>query len=40
VRKDEEHRKVGIDRRQSIDTGGVNVFVVRAEDLILSKLSW
>ena len=40
VRKDEEYRKVEFDRRQSIDIGGVNVFVVRPEDLILSKLSW
>lgn len=40
VRKDEEYRKVEFDRRQSVDIGGVNVFVVRPEDLILSKLSW
>lgn len=40
VRKDEEYRKVEFDRRQSIDIGGVSVFVVRPEDLILSKLSW
>ena len=40
VRKDEEYRKVEFDRRQSVDIDGVNVFVVRPEDLILSKLSW
>ena len=40
VRKDEEYRQVEFDRRQSIDIGGVNVFVVRPEDLILSKLRW
>ena len=40
VRKDEEYRKVEFGRRQSIDIGGVNVFVVKPEDLILSKLSW
>ena len=40
VRKDEEYRQVEFDRRQSVDIGGVNVFVVRPEDLILSKLTW
>lgn len=40
VRKDEEYRRVEFGRRQSIDIGGVGVFVVRPEDLILSKLSW
>ena len=40
VRKDEEYRKLEFERRQSIDIGGVNVSVVRPEDLVLSKLSW
>jgi len=40
VRKDEEYRKVEFGRRQSINIGGMSVFVVRPEDLILSKLSW
>ena len=40
VRKDDEYRKVEFDRRQSVDIGDVPVFVVRPEDLILSKLSW
>lgn len=40
VRKDEDYREVEFGRRQSIDIGGVSVFVVRPEDLILSKLSW
>jgi hypothetical protein len=40
VRKDEEYRELEFGRRQSIDIGDVSVFVVRPEDLILSKLSW
>ena len=40
VRRNEEYRKVEFDRRQSVDIGGTSVFVVRPEDLLLSKLSW
>ncbi len=40
VRKDVEYRKLEFERRQSIDIGGMNVSVVRPEDLVLSKLSW
>ncbi|MFH1865730.1 MAG: hypothetical protein ABIK85_07590 [Candidatus Eisenbacteria bacterium] len=40
VLKEEEYRRVEFGRRQRIDLGGVGVFVVRPEDLILSKLSW
>jgi hypothetical protein len=40
VRKDAEYRKLEFERRQSIDIGGVDVSVVRPEDLVLSKLSW
>jgi hypothetical protein len=40
VRKEEEYRRVEFGRRQRIDVAGFSVFVVRPEDLILSKLSW
>jgi hypothetical protein len=40
VRKEEEYRRVEFERRQRIDVAGFGVFVVRPEDLILSKLSW
>jgi hypothetical protein len=40
VRKEQEYRRVEFERRQKLELGGVSVFVVRPEDLILSKLSW
>jgi hypothetical protein len=40
VRKESEYRKLEFGRRRRIDLGGLSVFVVRPEDLILSKLSW
>jgi predicted nucleotidyltransferase len=40
VRKNEAYRIEEFSRRQQIDIEGVSVFVVAAEDLMLSKLVW
>jgi len=40
VLRNEEYRRVEFKRRQIVDVGGVDVSVVRPEDLILSKLIW
>lgn len=40
VLKDEEYRRIEFRRRQSVEIGGLEVSVVRPEDLILSKLVW
>jgi hypothetical protein len=40
IRKDEPYRVVEFGRRRRIDTGGFEVCVVSAEDLVLSKLAW
>jgi len=40
VRKNEEYRKEEFSRRQKVSVGDMTIFVVSAEDLILSKLIW
>jgi hypothetical protein len=40
VRKNEEYRKEEFSRKQIADFGGMPVYVVAPEDLILSKLVW
>lgn len=41
IRKDLEYRKVEFDRRQKFELdGGIKIFAVSPEDLILSKLEW
>ena len=40
VRKDEQYRKLEFKRRRTFDVDGTPIFVVAAEDLILSKLKW
>ena len=40
VRKSTEFRQVEFGRRQAVDMGGVDTWIVSREDLILSKLVW
>jgi len=40
IRKDEEYRREEFARRQKVVIGDMTIFVVSAEDLILSKLVW
>jgi hypothetical protein len=40
VRKDSEYRLVEFQRRRRLSLGGVNVWLVSPEDLLLSKLAW
>lgn len=40
VRKDSEFRQVEFARRQPVNLGGVETWIVSREDLILSKLGW
>lgn len=40
VRKSAEYRRVEFDRRQPVQLGGVQTWIVSREDLILSKLVW
>ena len=40
IRKNEQYRIEEFARRQIVEIGGVSVYVVSAEDLILSKLVW
>lgn len=40
VLKKEAFRKTEFKRRQAVDFSGINVFVVSAEDLLISKLMW
>lgn len=40
VRKDTEYRKLEFDRRRSIIFEGIEINIVSAEDLIISKLYW
>jgi hypothetical protein len=40
VRKDSPYRREELDRRRSVDVGGARVWMVSAEDLLLSKLHW
>jgi hypothetical protein len=40
IRKDAEYRQVEFDRRVKIEFSGIPVYVVTAEDLLLSKLIW
>lgn len=40
IRKNNEYRKVEFDRRCTFELEGLRVYVVSAEDLILSKLFW
>ena len=39
-RKDTPYRRVEFERRRKVDLAGVPVWIVRVEDLILSKLEW
>ena len=39
-RKDAEYRKVEFERRKRVDIGGMSIWMVAIEDLVLSKLSW
>ncbi len=39
-RKNTEYRRVEFERRSHVDIGGISIWTVRIEDLILSKLSW
>jgi len=40
VRKDSEYRQVEFARRQLVEMNGIKTWIVRREDLILSKLVW
>ncbi len=40
IRKDSEFRQVEFARRQPVNLGGVETWIVSREDLILSKLAW
>ena len=40
VRKDSEYRQVEFQRRRQLSLGGVQVWLVAPEDLLLSKLVW
>lgn len=40
VRKDTEYRKLEFERRRSIPFEGIEIAIVTAEDLIISKLYW
>jgi hypothetical protein len=40
IRKDSEYRRLEFSRRKCIDIEGQNLYIVSAEDLILSKLVW
>jgi hypothetical protein len=40
IRKDTEYRRTEFERRQKISIRDFTTFVVRKEDLIISKLSW
>ena len=40
VRKDDAYRRIEFSRRRAIDIGGVTIYLVAPEDLILSKLVW
>lgn len=40
VRKDDAYRRIEFSRRRAIDIGGVMIYLVAPEDLILSKLVW
>ncbi len=40
IRKDEQYRRLEFERRRKFDVEGTPIFVVAAEDLILSKLKW
>ncbi|MFO7692297.1 MAG: hypothetical protein R6V57_04335 [Vicinamibacterales bacterium] len=40
VRKDSEYRQVEFQRRRRLSLGGVDIWLVAPEDLLLSKLLW
>ena len=40
LRKDEKYRKVEFDRRQKVKISGQPIYIVSAEDLVISKLYW
>lgn len=40
VKKNDEYSREAFARRQSLDLGGTPVWVISAEDLVLSKLAW
>lgn len=40
VRGDNEYRRVEFSRRKQVDIGGMPIWIVAPEDLILSKLKW
>jgi hypothetical protein len=40
VRKDSEYRRLEFERRRSIPFEGIEINIVSAEDLIISKLYW
>lgn len=40
VRKHAEYRRIEFDRRTAVELAGVRTWIVRREDLILSKLVW
>ncbi len=40
IRKDEKYRKVEFDRRQKVKISGQLMYIVSAEDLVISKLFW
>ncbi len=39
-RKDTEYRRTEFERRRKIELAGISLWIVSAEDLILSKLEW
>jgi predicted nucleotidyltransferase len=40
VRKAASYRRIEFERRQQVNLGGMRVWIVSREDLILSKLDW